>query len=435
VSPPTLSPPAHGGAPLEGGAAGARRGRDGVRDPDREEERDGTSALGLLGRFPPVVWLARHPSVADVLLAVAYLGPAFASLNPHTRVAGYRDADALAWTLQGLIALALVWRRRSPIAVLLAVVGLATAYHAFGYPPGPATIAVGIAIGTVAAREPRRVSLWLLALSGVAAVADGFGHFVGNSVVLVAAWALGDNLRTRRAYVRALEERAARLEADRDQRVREATRAERARIARELHDVVAHHVSVMVVQAGGARRSLDRSPDRARDALATIEETGRDALNEMRRLLGMLREAIGEDEGRTPQPRVRELGRLVDQMRDAGLHVDLRVDGDPDGVPPGVDLSVYRIVQEALTNTLKHAGPARAHVRIGYSKDRVDIEVVDDGRGAAANASVRQTHDGGHGLVGMRERVAIFGGDVKVGPRQGGGFAVNASLPWRANGR
>jgi signal transduction histidine kinase len=415
------------------GAAGARRGPDDGREPHRD---DALPAVGLLGRFPLFRWLVRHPTSADLLLAAAYVVAAYASLNPHTRVEGdYRHADALAWTLQALVAVALVWRRRSPVVVLCVETGLTAAFNAFGYPPGPAVLAVGIALATVAARESRRISLWLLAVAGVAAVTGGFGHFVGNAVVLVLAWALGDNLRTRRAYVSALEERAARFEADRDQRVREATRAERARIARELHDVVAHHVSVMVVQAGGARRSLDRSPDRAREALTTIEETGRDALNEMRRLLGMLREAIGEEEGRTPQPRVRELGRLVDQMRDAGLDVDLRVEGDPVGVPPGVDLSVYRIVQEALTNTLKHAGPARALVRIGYSKDRVDIEVVDDGRGAAATASGPYARDGGHGLVGMRERVAIFGGDVRVGPRQGGGFAVNASLPWRVNAR
>ncbi|MET7298993.1 histidine kinase [Embleya sp. NPDC005575] len=252
----------------------------------------------------------------------------------------------------------------------------------------------------------------------------GFGFLV---VLLAIAWVLGDSMRTRRAFYAELEERATRLEFERDQQAQIAAAAERARIARELHDVVAHNVSVMVVQADGAAYAIESSPDQAREALGTIAATGREALAEMRRLLGVLRSQT-ETEAYVPQPGVEQLGELVEQVRTAGLNVELRVEGVPVELPQSVALTAYRIVQEALTNTRKHAGPdATATVGVGYGEDGLEMEISDDGRGAAAPG------DGmGHGLVGMRERVAMLGGRLRTGPSVGGGWSVSAILPYAA---
>ncbi|MFF7247739.1 sensor histidine kinase [Embleya sp. NPDC008237] len=250
----------------------------------------------------------------------------------------------------------------------------------------------------------------------------GFGFLV---VLLAIAWVLGDSMRTRRAFYAELEERATRLEFERDQQAQIAAAAERARIARELHDVVAHNVSVMVVQADGAAYAIESSPDRAREALGTIASTGREALAEMRRLLGVLR-SQSETDAYVPQPGVEQLGELVEQVRTTGLNVELRVEGVPVELPQSVALTAYRIVQEALTNTRKHAGPdATATVGVGYGEDGLEMEISDDGRGAAAPG------DGmGHGLVGMRERVAMLGGRLRTGPSIGGGWSVSAMLPY-----
>ena len=225
-----------------------------------------------------------------------------------------------------------------------------------------------------------------------------------------------------------LEERAVLAEAGREEEARRAVTAERTRIARELHDVVAHSVSVMVVQAGAARRVLDKEPDRASEAMASIESTGRQSLNELRRLLGMLREADGTATGRVPQPSIEHVDVLLAQTRDAGLPVTFEVEGEPRSLAPGVDLSAYRIVQEALTNAIKHAGPAHAEVRLCYGTDTLELVVSDDGRGADCD-EVEGNGTSGHGIVGMRERVSLFGGDLQVGNRPGGGFTVRATLP------
>jgi len=235
--------------------------------------------------------------------------------------------------------------------------------------------------------------------------------FVGQ---ILAFWLLGVFVHARRQAA-ALAERNAELERQADQ----AVAAERARIARELHDIVAHHLSVVVLQAAGARAS--GKP--AAGALEKIERSGREALTEMRRLLSVLREPR-ELTGLTPQPGVGELAALAESVRAAGLTVDLVVDGDHGALPAAVDVSAYRIVQEALTNVLKHAGPARAEVAVGCADGAVTIEVTDDGPGATAAGE-----SGGQGLTGMRERVAIFGGELRAGPRPGGGYAVRARLP------
>ena len=218
------------------------------------------------------------------------------------------------------------------------------------------------------------------------------------------------------------ERRAQLAERERDLAAREAVVEERARIARELHDAIAHDVSMMVVQAGAERRVLDGSADSTRDVLATIEQIGRGALTEMRRLVGMLRRDEGEP--LAPQPGLDDLPRLVAQVREAGLPVDLQVEGERRELPVGVELSAYRIVQEALTNALKHAGDARAAVRVRYGADSLELEIVDDGGGVPAPVS-----GGGHGLVGMRERVALYGGRLDAGRRPSGGFAVRVLLP------
>jgi signal transduction histidine kinase len=227
-----------------------------------------------------------------------------------------------------------------------------------------------------------------------------------------------------RAVVGEKERRARLAERERDVAAREAVVEERARIARELHDVVAHHVSMIVLQAGAERHSLSDQQEPTREVLGTIERTGRGALTEMRRLLKMLRDE--ESDPLAPQPRLGDLPLLVSQVRDAGLPVELEIDGDPRELPVGLELSAYRIVQEALTNALKHAGDAAATVRVRYRDDAIELEVVDDGGGRISPES-----GGGHGLVGMRERVSLYGGQFEARRRAEGGYLVRALLPTR----
>jgi len=246
-----------------------------------------------------------------------------------------------------------------------------------------------------------------------------------NGIVLGCATALAAFVLGRRARrTAALEERAARLEREREERERVAVADERRRIARDLHDVVAHGVGVMTVQAGAARLLLEDDPRRAREPLLAVEQAGREALGELRRLLGILRRDEREPALR-PQPGLADLDELLAQARRGGLPVQLAVEGTPAPLPAGVDLAAYRIVQEALTNTRKHAGPARASVAVRYAPEALELEVTDDGR-AGANGG------GGHGLIGMRERVALYGGQLDAGPRPHGGFTIHAHLPLRA---
>jgi signal transduction histidine kinase len=251
-------------------------------------------------------------------------------------------------------------------------------------------------------------------------------------VPFLLAWVLGDSMRTRRAYFAQLEERATRLEQEREAQAKVAVAAERARIARELHDVVAHNVSVMVVQADGAAYVMDQAPDQAKKALETISGTGRQALAEMRRLLGVLRTGEPAEGGEyVPQPDVEQIDDLISQCRESGLAVDFKVEGTPRPLPSGVELTAYRIVQEALTNTRKHGGPnAGASVRIVYFDDGLGLLVEDDGKGAPHELYEDGGADGrGHGLIGMRERVGMVGGTLDAGPRPGGGFRISALLP------
>jgi signal transduction histidine kinase len=238
------------------------------------------------------------------------------------------------------------------------------------------------------------------------------------------AWLIGFAYHERNRRTAELTERAERAERARETEARAAAAEERARIAREMHDVVAHSLSVMVVQAEAAEAMLDADPARARRPLAAVQRTGRDALTELRRMLGVLRELADDGAELAPQPGLAGLGALVDDVRQAGLPVRVRVEGEERPLPPGIDLSAYRIVQEGLTNALKHAGPASAEVVVRYGERELELEVRDDGRGRASGAN-----GGGHGLVGMRERVAIYGGELRAGPRPEGGFALVARLP------
>ncbi len=249
-----------------------------------------------------------------------------------------------------------------------------------------------------------------------------FGDLAFGTFLVGGPWAAGVAIRLRRQSERHLTVHAASLERERDERARAAVAEERGRIARELHDVVAHAISVTVLQARGGRRALEHDPAASRAAFDAIERTSTHALAEMRRLLGMLRASDGEA-ALAPQPSLARLGELAGQVRAAGLPVEVVVEGEPIELPPGIDLSAYRIVQEALTNALKHAGPARARVVVRYLPDELELEIVDDGPGTANGDGA------GHGLLGMRERVAVFGGALEAGPRPAGGYALRATLP------
>lgn len=291
-----------------------------------------------------------------------------------------------------------------------------------------------IAVYSVAAYSRPQLSYLALALSpvGIALawlssleqLPGEIGNLISDLLLFLIAWFLGHVDSRRRTQAAKLEEQAMRLESEREDEARLAGAAERGRIARELHDVVAHNMSVMVVQAGALRRVHESDPVKIEQSLLSIEQTGRQGLTEMRRLLGVLRK--DDDQAATPlgpQPSLSRIDELVDQVRRTGLPVELRIQGTPRPLPPGVDLSAYRIVREALTNTLRHAGQAKAQIVLAYHQQAVEIEVCDDGAGSSGQ------HTPGHGLVGMHERVMLFGGNFQAGPRPEGGYRVWARLP------
>jgi signal transduction histidine kinase len=275
----------------------------------------------------------------------------------------------------------------------------------------------------------RRQSLIGLAIAiGAAAIVNHnnpivhAGDYLFITIAFSIAWLAGFGLGIKFRQVEAAEERAARLEHEREERARLAVADERARIARELHDVVGHSVSVMTVQASAVRRLLQPEQEREREALLVVERTGREALAEMRRMVGVLRRPE-EAPALAPQPSLEHLERLIEQARDAGLPVELEIEGEAVQLPAGVDLTAYRLVQEGLTNALKHAHAKHARVVVRYADSEVELTVSDDGRGGGA------ADGGGHGLVGMRERVSVYGGELEAGPRPEGGFQLRARLP------
>jgi signal transduction histidine kinase len=321
----------------------------------------------------------------------------------------------------------LIWRRRAPPASAVLVAGAValsgrtpTDLHLILAALPFALYSLGAHASSRAAAAGLTVALIALSISAVVRSTETAARdIVSIAVVVGTAFAVGRVMRDRELRTTASTERAAVLESEREQDLRRAASEERGRIARELHDVIAHGVTVMVVQAGAADQIIERDPARARQALVAIQDTGRQALADLRRLLGLIRD---EDTMRlAPRPGLQELDALVDDMRKAGVPIDVEIRGTPRDLPAGVDLSAFRILQESLTNVMKHAGAARARVVVSYAPNAIELEVADDGRD--------QTQGHGHGLVGMRERVMLYGGTLEAGPAEHGGYRVRARLP------
>lgn len=366
--------------------------------------------------------LRRHPRLVDGLIA----GGLCALVVSESLWTGITTSRGLSVAVGLAMTVPLALRRRFPVpaAALVfgawAVLGLADESE---LPPQTTLLALGVAAWSVGAYADRRAALVGLATCFAGLLLNEPEDFIVQGPLTGGIWAVGRLFRDRHRWAVELQERGAQLERERAEATRLAVAEERARIARELHDVVAHHVSVMVMQAGAERLALrDEKPESAA-ALGTIERTGREAMAEMRRLLDMLR----EDDAAValaPQPSLDRIEPLVEHVRAAGLPVNLEVRGERRPVPPGVDISGYRIVQEALTNALRHAGPTQARVVLTYGDDAIQIDVEDDGRGIESASTAP-----GHGLAGMRERAAVFGGQLEAGPAAGGGYRVRTTLP------
>ncbi|HHW82315.1 MAG TPA: sensor histidine kinase [Actinomycetales bacterium] len=352
------------------------------------------------------------------------------------------DLTSLRWVAIGVAALkplALVWRRSNPVAATLGAFGLSAVHFSLLQESLPTDIVLWIMVYAAAAFGPRWLglvalagvtlgSLWVVTMSTSSPSSEPLGLLVETAFLAsfgLAAWALGNSTHSRMERLDALEEQAIRLQSDRDQEALLAASAERTRIAREMHDIIAHSLSVIIAQADGGRYAAMADPKAGERALGTISEVGRASLADMRRLLGVLREPSEASSPTTPQPMDADLEELVRGVREAGLRVSLVRMGEPRALPPGAGLTVYRLIQEALTNSMKHAGPnAQVTVLLQWLHSALALEMTDDGRGAAAPSDGR-----GQGLVGMRERAAIYGGTVSAGPRPGGGFQVKVLIP------
>jgi signal transduction histidine kinase len=346
--------------------------------------------------------------------------------EPDPSEQGSLLTETLAVFLTLVATLPIALRRRFPLLVfvvtLTAALAMDVRFNSFQF------AGALVAVYTVAAYVGRPGSIGVgvgtalaLPVTQVDDQSMGLAEIVTIYVVFALGWILGDRIGARRSYLHGLEARATEHEREREEHARRAAAEEQARIARELHDIITHNVSVMTVQATAARDVFETHPNRAREALGSIESTGREALTELRRLLGTVR---AEDGSRDPLPGLARLDELLEHVRSAGLDVELSVEGDPHELPAGVDLSVYRIVQEALTNTIKHARASSVSVIVRYPPGAVEIEVVDDGLGSAANGGER-----GRGIIGMHERAVLYGGELRTGPRPDGGFAVQARIP------
>jgi signal transduction histidine kinase len=391
----------------------------------------------------------------DLALALALAAYSVGSLIPVT---SQLKLPAVAFVLVVLQALPLTWRRRWPVPVQLAIGIPSMLYNFLGIPYGGVPFGPMIAFYTVMDRSSTRAR-WVicaLAVAGLIQVQflpyhNGAYSFLAGLLEFGVAGIAGVLSRTHRAYTGAVEARAEQAEAERRRQVALAAAEERARIARELHDVVAHHVSLMAVQSEAAASLLPDQPIQAGKSVEIISQTAREALTELRRLLGVLRgpaDVDGRAPSRSPSPSIGSLDEVLVQVRRAGIVVDLRVEGSPSRLAPGVDLAAYRIVQEALTNTVKHSGANKAAVTVSYEPGYVTVSVTDPGRepvavtvgrpaesavsaspGASKTNGARLPGSGGFGLAGIAERVASCGGSLTVGPGQDGGFAVTARLP------
>ena len=379
----------------------------------------------------------RPPDVAIAVAAgiVQVVGTTIAARHQDP----LRPLDALAYVLLAVGPLALVWRRRRPESVLVAAFAATLGYQLLGYPGGPVFVALAIAFLTAAVLRRRAFAYTVLAVGYVAftwgvAAATGRGAAPLAALVGVGAWllvliAVAEGIRQRRAAVHEFRLRAAEAARSREQEQRRRASEERLDIARELHDVLAHSLSLINVQAGVALELVDRRPEQARQALAAIKAASRDAIVEVQAVLDSLRRK-GESAPSAPAAGVGDLDGLVDRARRAGLDVRTVVEGRPTPLPPRVDLAAARVVQEALTNVARHSGAASAAVTVRYLPGEVQVQVDDDGRGPAGrSAGETGGETGGNGIPGMRERATALGGQLSAGKRPGGGFRVLARLP------
>lgn len=370
-------------------------------------------------------WMRRFPLLSDVVIAVAALGTVAAAATGDQQ-------PGLRAVVCAVAAVPLFWRRQRPLAVLTLVAAatvLMVLLNAWFVP-----WQLAVALYAVAERSSRRPAIAGVVCSVGAVAAAALtepqmrpGDLLWRLVFLAAAWLLGDAIGTRRAYVRELEGKADALAAEHEARTRQIAAEEQARIARELHDVVAHSLTVIIVQAGAAQDALSDAPGPAREPLAAIATAARTALGDLRRVVTTLRDGAAELE---PQPSMGQLSPMVDTIRDAGLPVEVTIHGRPRELPASVDLSAYRIIQEALTNTLKHADATQVRVLVRYG-EALEVEIEDDGRPStgATETSPGSQSGTGTGLIGMRERVAMLGGDLTVAPGPDGGFRVHATIP------
>ncbi|WP_405679253.1 sensor histidine kinase [Streptomyces sp. NBC_01511] len=380
------------------------------------------------------------PLTADLLVAAAV--GLFTASDAAVNDPDYRQADRFTWLLLAVSVLALVVRRRRPMLVVTVTGAACAGWALYGHIGELLNLPVIVALYTVAVLGDRRRTVWTGAVAAAAsgAVALRVGHDVANPQglpVLEMVWPLvplllGEAVRTRRELLRVYEARAARAEEDREREAARRVHEERVRIARELHDIVAHTVTAMTVQAGVALDALDVRPEVSRRAMRQVRDSGKEAVRELRATVTVLRE--GDDEPTAPVPGIDRLGELIERFEGGGVELVMRREGDLDGLSPMSQLAVHRIVQEALTNVVRHSGARRAAVSVVRRDDRLTVEIANDAErgGAVGGGSGGGEGAGpgaGFGLIGMRERVAAAGGGVEYGPVPGGGFLVRAWLP------
>ncbi|GKQ37988.1 sensor histidine kinase [Streptomyces sp. A012304] len=384
--------------------------------------------------------LQAHPLALDAAIAAVVLVCMLAGsfVDPHGKQGvswSLRTPDPLSLLLMTLGAAALVFRRSAPMRVLVVTGTVALVECLTGDPRAPVAMGAVVALYTVASTTDRpttlRAGLITMTVLTAAAMLAGELPWYAQENLAIFAWTgigatAGDAVRSRRAVVQAIRERAERAERTREEEARRRVAEERLRIARDLHDVVAHHIALVNVQAGVAAHVMDKRPDQAKEALAHVREASRSALNELRATVGLLRQSDDPEAPTEPAPGLARLDELADTFRNAGLHIEVARADHGTELPAAVDLAAYRVIQEALTNVRKHAGPdAKAEVSVVRVGPHIEVTVLDDGTGEHTGP-----HDGGgHGLLGMRERVTALRGTLTTGPRYGGGFRVHAILP------
>ncbi|NEM05643.1 sensor histidine kinase [Geodermatophilus normandii] len=357
--------------------------------------------------------------------------------DPATVLRPLADLGHLGYVLLVAGGAVVAVRRRWPVAVFATAALTSLAYYALDFPDGPGWLGLFVALYTLTALGDGRRSL-LVAGAGIAVLAAGWltsaadvepraavGWVFFRIGASVMSAALGESVRSRRWIATEALERAELAERTREQEARARVDEERLRIAREVHDTVAHALAVITVQSGVTAHVLDRRPDRAREALEAIARTSSEALQDMRAVLGVLR----DDDGRSPEPGLGRIGELTARAREAGLDVDLEAASPPPPVPGAVGSAVYRILQESITNVIRHAGPTRVRVAVDYCADAVEVRVTDAGPAEGPGSTAPGTDGTGRGIVGMRERCLLLGGQLDAGPLPGGGFAVTARLP------